>query len=130
MSQKEIEVILARSMAEHLTVPIFIVDPAGNLLFYNAPAGDILGVNFDETGPMPASKWATMFQPLDPDGSPLPPEALPLIIATNEHRAAHKSFCIRGMDGAMRMLEVTGFPLVGQAQRYVGAMAIFWEVPQ
>ncbi len=61
MSQKEIEVILARQLAEYLVMPIFIVNPAGDLLFYNESAEDILGKRYDETGPMPASEWSTIF---------------------------------------------------------------------
>ena len=37
MSQKEIEVILARQLASYLALPVFIVDLEGTLLFYNDP---------------------------------------------------------------------------------------------
>ena len=40
---------------------------------------------------------------------------------------AHRSFWIRGLDGQLRKIEVTAFPLVGQAERFLGAIAIFWE---
>ena len=56
MSQQEIEVILSRHLAECLAMPIFIVDPAGNLIFYNEPAEAILGQNYNETGMMPARR--------------------------------------------------------------------------
>ena len=128
MPQREIEIILARLLAEHLTLSIFIVDPSGNLLFYNEPAGDILGYQYDETGPMPASEWATVFQPYDTDGQPLEPEELPLIIAMTKHHPAHKAFWIKGLDGALRQIEVTAFPLTGQSDRFIGAVAFFWEV--
>lgn len=128
MSQREIEIILARLLAEHLATSIFIVDPGGNLLFYNEPAEAILGYRFDETGPMPASEWTTVFQPFDIHGQPLKPDDLPLVIAMTEHHPAHKSFWIKGLDGALRQIEVTGFPLMGQDDRYIGAIAIFWEV--
>ena len=36
MSQKEIEIILMRQLASYLAIPIFIVDPALTLLFYNS----------------------------------------------------------------------------------------------
>jgi hypothetical protein len=35
---------------------------------------------------------------------------------------------IRGLDNVQRHLEVTGFPLIGQANRYLGAIAVFWEI--
>ena len=58
MAQKEIEVILARQLAEYLTLPIFIVDPNGDLLYYNEPAEEILGSRFGETGPIAATQPA------------------------------------------------------------------------
>jgi len=129
MSQHEIELILARNLSEHLATPIFIVDPAGDLLFYNEPAEAILGYRFDETGPMPVGRWATVFQPEDQDGRLLPPEELPLVVAMTTLHPAHKSFWIRGLDDVLRQIAVTAFPLIGQAGRYLGAVAIFWEIP-
>ncbi len=129
MSQRELEIILARQLAEHLAMPIFIVDPEGNLLFYNEPAERILGTRFDETGMMPVSEWATIFKPLDRNCKPLKVEDLPLVIATNERRPAHLDFWIESLDHKLRQIEVTAFPLVNQSQRFLGAIALFWEVP-
>ncbi len=127
MSQQEIEVILSRHLAEYLAMPIFIVNPAGDLIFYNEPAEAILGTRYSETGSMPAQEWATIFLPIDHDGNPIPPEKLPLVIAITKRHPAHKIFWIKGKDGAMREIEVTAVPLVGQADRFLGGMAIFWE---
>ncbi len=128
MSQKEIEVILARQLADYLAMPIFIADPQGTLLFYNEPAERILGRRFDETGEMAVGEWSTIFRPTDETGKPLLPKSLPLVIALYEHRPAHGQFWIQGLDGVQRHIEVTAFPLIGQAERYLGAIAIFWEV--
>jgi hypothetical protein len=35
---------------------------------------------------------------------------------------------IQGLDQVRRHIEVTAFPLIGQAGRHLGAVAIFWEV--
>ena len=129
MNQQEIEVILARQLADYLALPIFLVDQEGNLLFYNEPAEKILGRRYEETGPMPAHEWATVFQPTDEDGRPLPEEQLPLIIALREGHPAHSGFWIRGLDGVLRQIEVVAFPLIGQADRHLGAVAIFWQGP-
>ncbi|MBI3800815.1 MAG: PAS domain-containing protein [Deltaproteobacteria bacterium] len=128
MSQKEIEVILTRQLASYLALPIFIVDPQGTLVFYNEPAEAILGLRFDETGEMAAAEWGTVFTPIDGAGSPLPPDTLPLTIALRERRSAHGDFYIRGLDLVLRHIEVTAFPLIGQAHRDLGAVALFWEV--
>jgi PAS domain S-box-containing protein len=129
MNQQEIEVILARQLADYLALPIFLVDQEGNLLFYNEPAEKILGHRYEETGPMPALEWATVFQPTDEDGRSLPANQLPLIIALQESRPAHSGFWIRGLDGVLRQIEVMAFPLIGQSDRRLGAVAIFWEMP-
>jgi len=130
MSQQEIEVILSRHLAECLAMPIFIVDPKGDLIFYNEPAEAILGQSYTETGMMPAEVWGTIFQPFDSEGNPLAPEDLPLMIALREHHPAHKRFSIHGKDDVSREIEVTAFPLIGQADRFLGAIAIFWESPK
>lgn len=129
MPQWEIEIILARHLAENLALPMFIVDPEGNLIFYNEPAEVVLGLRYNETGTMPAQEWTTIFHPMDHEGQPLMPEELPLMIATMKRHPAHRSFWIHGLDEAMRQIEVTAFPLLAQAGRFLGAIAIFWEVP-
>lgn len=127
MPQQAIEVILMRQLASYLAMPIFVADPAGNLLFYNEPAEALLGRRYEETGEMPVEEWSRIFQPTTADGSPLASEALPLVIALQQHQAAHLAFQIRGLDGVSRQIEVTAFPLDGQGGRHLGAVAIFWE---
>ena len=73
-----IQLILIRQLAGYLSVPLFLVDPKGNLLFYNEPAEVILGRRFEETGAMSAEEWSAAFTPLDQERQPLPPENLPL----------------------------------------------------
>jgi PAS domain-containing protein len=128
MPQQEIEVILARHLSEYLVMPIFIVNPAGDLIFYNEPAEAILGQSYSETGLMPSSEWSTVFNPVDSQGRPIPPEELPLVIALQERHPAHKTIWIHGLDGVSREIGVTAFPLIGQADRFLGAIAIFWEI--
>ena len=79
MAQKAVELILMRQLASYLAVPIFLVDPEGNLLYYNEPAERLLGRRYDETGEMPLAEWSTVFTPTAEDGSPLRPEELPLV---------------------------------------------------
>jgi PAS domain-containing protein len=129
MTQQEVEVILARQLADYLAMPIFIVNPQGALLFYNEAAQHILGMRFEETGELPAERWAAMFQPMDADGRPIAPDELPLVIAVTQRRPVHRSLWLRGLDGALRHIQATAFPLIGQADRFLGAVAIFWEAP-
>ena len=128
MSQKAIEVILARQFAGSLALPVFIVDTDGSLVFYNEPAEAILGLRFEETGEMDASEWSRVFVPSEEDGSPFMPEALPLVVAVNEQRPTLRRMWINGLDNVRRHIEVFAFPLSGVAKRHLGAIAIFWEV--
>lgn len=115
-----------RQLAGYLAMPIFVVDPEGNLLFYNEPAEALLGRRFDEAGPMPAAEWSTAFSQRHEDGSPLPPAELPLMIALRDHQPAHRTFLITGHDGISRRIGVTAFPLEGRGGWHLGAVAVFW----
>lgn len=128
MSQQDIEMILCRHLASHLQTPVFLVDPDGNLLYYNEPAEVILGQRFAETGSMSAAVWSTAFQTTDDNGDPLKPGELPLSITLTEHRPANKRFWIVGLDNYRRYIETTSLPLIGQAGHFLGAVAFFWEL--
>ncbi|MBV9286268.1 MAG: PAS domain-containing protein [Hyphomicrobiales bacterium] len=123
-----IQVILTRQLAGYLSVPTFLVDPKGTLLFYNEPAEVLLGRRFDETGAMPAEEWSTIFAPLGQEGEPIPPAELPLMIALNEKRPAYKRFFIRGLNGVRRHVEVVAIPILGIQGEFLGAVALFWEL--
>jgi PAS domain-containing protein len=129
MEQKPIEVILTRQLASSLAMPVFIVDEAGALVFYNEPAERILGMRFEETGEMPPGEWATRWDPIDAKGKPIAPERLPLMIAVEQQRPAHGEMWLRALDGARHHIEATAFPLIRAGGLVVGAVVIFWECP-
>jgi len=118
---------LTRKMAEALAVPVFIVDRAGTLLFYNAPAEEILGKKFSESGEMRANIWSRLFVPTDEEGNALMPETLPLMITLNNERPATGRIWIRGLDNESRHIEISSFPLTTRAGVFLGAVAMFWE---
>ena len=128
MSPKDLVINLATQLAGKLAMPIFIVDPDGTLLFYNRSAEDILGRRFEETGEMAASIWSRIFIPTDENDLPLMPETPPLMIAITERIPAHLKFWIRSIDNIRRHIEATAFPLVNEEGRFLGAIAIFWEM--
>ncbi|MFN2557670.1 MAG: PAS domain-containing protein [Nitriliruptorales bacterium] len=127
MAQEPIEVILAKRLASHLAMPIFLVDPRGNLLFYNEPAERLLGQRFDETGEMSVEQWSRAFQQVDANDRPLPLSERPLVFALDKREPTHRTMSIRGLDGVRRDLAVTALPLEGVSGRFVGAIAVFWE---
>jgi hypothetical protein len=121
--------ILMKLVASYLAMPIFLVGPNGSLLYYNEPAEEILGLRYDETGEMPLEEWSTVFNPTDESGAVIPPEALPLAKAVQQRRPDHGELWIRDMNQLARHISVTAFPLVGQNDRDLGSVALFWEVP-
>lgn len=129
MAQKDLEVILARLLTSYLSIPAFIVDPDGTLLFYNEAAEAVLGRRFGETGELALAEWANGFEQTDESGARLNPADQPLVVAVTQRRPAHRQFWFRGFDGMRRHVEVTGLPLIGTGGRYVGAIAYFWTLP-
>jgi PAS domain-containing protein len=123
-----IQIILMKQLAGYLSVPLFLVDPDGDLLFYNEPAEAILGRRFEETGAMSAKEWSSAFTPGDHEGHPVPPEDVPLMITVTKKRPAYQRFFIRGLDGVLRHVEVASIPIAGLHGEFLGAAALFWEV--
>ncbi|HEX9236960.1 MAG TPA: PAS domain-containing protein [Actinomycetota bacterium] len=129
MGQQNLVLILARELADKLATATFVVDQSGRLVYFNEGAADILGVTFGEAGHLPLERWASDFEPVDEDGRPLPPEALPLVIALQNQKPSHRAFKIKGQDGQVRGIAVTAIPLFARQDEFVGAIAIFWEAP-
>ncbi|MBK6390183.1 MAG: PAS domain-containing protein [Saprospiraceae bacterium] len=123
----DIEIILNRQLAECLSIPVFITDTFGNLIFYNEPAEDILGKRFEDTGEMPVEVWANIFKPLDEQGISLSPDELPLVKTLKELLPNHKSFWIESLAGASKRISVTSYPIIGREKKFLGAVAIFWK---
>jgi len=125
-----IQIILIRQLAGYLSVPLLLVDPKGDLLFYNEPAEAMLGRRFEETGPMPAKTWSTAFTPIDEEGQAIPPEDLPLMMALTTQRPAYKRLYLHGLNGVRRHLEVASIPIVGLQGEFLGAASFYWEIDE
>ena len=125
--QRNLVLILARELASNSATPMFVVDPAGNLVFFNEPAENVLGRSFAETGPLSPEAWGRMFSPVDDEGKPIPLEVLPLAKTMRLLEPGHMEFTITGLDEVARKIAVTAFPLFARANEFVGAVAIFWE---
>jgi PAS domain-containing protein len=123
--QHPVEIIMARGMMTNLTTPAFLIDEAGNLIFFNEAAGEILGLHFEEAGVMGPEDWGTRFEPLSLEGEPLAVDELPLAISMAHGRPAHKHLRIRSITGEEQRIEVSSFPIVGRSGQR-GSMAIFW----
>ena len=123
--QHPVELILIRQLASYLATPMFVVDAAATLLYYNEAAEELLGGRFDDTSEMHRDQWMAAFKPHDFDGTPLGDEN-PLLSALSDRREHHRTLAIVGLDGAERSIAATAFPLLGPGGRLLGAVAVFW----
>jgi PAS domain-containing protein len=126
-AQRSLVLILAREFSANLATPVFVVDPAGTLVYYNEPAERILGQQYADAGPLSPGEWGTRWKPEDASGAAVAVDDLPLSITLAERRPTHSSFRITGLDGAKHAISATRFPLFAMANDFVGAVAIFWE---
>lgn len=127
MAQQPVEIILLRQLASYLQVPIWLMDQDGNLLFYNQAAERLLGVSFDQAGPIGAGDIVDLFATTDLDGSALADEDLPVVHVLRTRQPAHRRIRFRGQDQVWREVEVSALPIAGQGGRFLGAYACFWE---
>jgi PAS domain-containing protein len=125
VSQKPLELILARNLMSALSTPAFLVDEGGILVFYNEAAGLLLGKHFEEMGTVGPDRWGSLFGPFDDGGEPIPYDELPLVRAVRSGRPAHTELTIRSTDGAEHAVEASAFPIL-TAHGTQGAIAVFW----
>jgi PAS domain-containing protein len=120
--------ILAREFASNLATPTLIVDGEGILIFFNEAAEELVGGTFAEVGEMSIDEFSDTFAPRhETDGDPMPIEQRPTKIAFEERRAAHQAMTVTGLDGVVREIGVTAFPLFAQKDEFVGIVAIWWR---
>jgi PAS domain-containing protein len=127
--QQAVELILMRRWASYVTMPVFIVAPDGTLLYFNDAAALILGRPFDSAGTLLVGDLDETFATASAEGEDLEAEDLPIHVALVRRWPSHGRMRIRALDGVDRVIEVTAMPLVGQGGTFLGAMAVFWEVP-
>ncbi|HUO46695.1 MAG TPA: PAS domain-containing protein [Acidimicrobiia bacterium] len=126
--QYPIEVILVRHWASLMTLPIWVMDPYGTLIYCNRASERLTGIDFAVEGPGPAEPLLNRLNACDLDGTPLPTELQPGFIALTDRIATHREMQMQDRNGDTRRIEVTAIPLIGQGARLLGAMAMFWEV--
>ena len=125
MTQRPLELILARNLMSALSTPAFLVDEGGLLVFYNEAAGMLLGKRFEELGTVGPQEWGSLFGPFDESGAPIPYDDLPLVRAIRAGRPAHAEMTVRSTDGTEHEVEVSAFPIL-TAHGSQGAIAVFW----
>ena len=126
MPQQEVELILARKLAEAVAAPALLVDARGDTLYFNEPAELIFGRSFDEVDALPFEERTGILAPLDDDGRPLPPQQLPGMRAMRGRRPAHADFQMHGLDGVPRQVEATAIPIESADGTMLGALIWLW----
>ena len=130
VAQHPVEMILARQLAGYLSVPVILVDVTGTVIFYNEPAERILGLRFEETGPIDPKEADRLVELSDDPATESADAGRPLEIALAERRPAHAHrLMLRRADRVRLQIEITAFPLIGQEGKLLGAVAMFWERP-
>ena len=129
MPQREVELILVRQLASYLTLPMFVVDTKGTLIYFNEPAEPVLGRRFEETDELAYEEWTELLEPSSPEGVRLEAHERPLLTALEQHRPAQARMRLRSLTGEWRSVEVMCFPLTGQSGRELGAVAVLWVTP-
>jgi PAS domain-containing protein len=115
--------ILARNLVASVTVPGFVTDAEGTIVFYNEAAGELLGRHFEEAGSLTSDEWAAI-GPVDEDGKPLG-TAAPLTRALKDNRPSHERFRICTDARGVVMVETSALPLTA-ADGFHGAVVVFW----
>ena len=126
MSQKPLELILARNLLTSLSTPAFLVDESGALVFYNEAAGTLLGISFEEQGRLPAEEWRHAVRPLrraTATRSPTTSCRSPRLCAGAA--PATPTFTVRSAKGETLRDRVTALPIVAEGGQE-GAMIFFW----
>lgn len=125
--QRALVLIVARELASNLATPMFLIDAAGDLVFYNDAAEKIIGKPFSEVGTISSIAWGKMLKLAKPDGTRLRVRDTPSSVAFNRRRPAHDVLLATSFDGTVRKLEVTAYPLFAKTDEMHGVVSIFWE---
>lgn len=128
LGKSNLETVLLKQLASCLALPMFVLGPDGDLVFFNESAESILGLRFDETGMLGADEWVPLIQTMDETGAPQPGSQRPLIRALTSREPTNGKILIRAFDGQQHRLEGTSLPLVDLDDRLVGALGFFWEI--
>ena len=124
---RDVELILLEQLSSSLAIPIFVVDPQGDLLFYNESAEPLVGQRFDESGALSLREWSNRLRSSDDTGRALDDDESLFVAALRRREPVHRHIFLRSMDGERRKLQGTALPLIGEESRLLGVLGLFWE---
>jgi PAS domain-containing protein len=124
---KSLVLIRAKHLAESVTLPMFLADADGNLIFYNEAAEALVGRPFVDSGAISAIEWQQMFNVRDRADAPFPLESMPGWITVQGARPAMGHIRFTSADRTEHFAAVCAFPLFTEQTRFEGALLLFWE---
>ena len=127
MFPKEIEIILSRHLASCLAMPMFIINPSGELVFYNETAEPILGRRFADTGELPVHDWTSNFSRRECQDPASSSGERPFVDELLARRPVQLGLCRHGSNGERHPVEITTVPIIGQSDRHLGTVVVIWE---
>ena len=127
MPRNPTEIIVLKQFAGCLAIPMLVIGPTGDLLYFNESAEPLLGLRFDEAGELDVEEWSRIIPTFDEFGGAFKPEERPLVRALTERRPLHRRLILQRFDGHSVRVEGTSIPLVASDDRLLGALAFFWE---
>jgi hypothetical protein len=122
-----LQLILARELAANLATPMFLIDAAGTLVFFNEAAELMLGKSYGEVGPITALEFGTMLATAYLDGTPMRRRDSAPGVAFYRREPCHQSVLASTLDGTREQFEVTAYPLFGRVGEMHGVLTLFWR---
>lgn len=124
---RSLPLILARELSANLATPMFLLDAAGMLVYFNDAAELMLGRTYAELGQVTADEFGAMLQLADVDGTPLRRRDSPAGVAFINREPSHRRLVATTLDGRRDTFECTAYPLFGKTNEMHGALAVFWK---
>ena len=124
---RSIPLILARELAANLATPMFLIDAAGMLVYFNEAAELMLGKTHAEVGNITANEFGSMLQLTDLDGDPIRRRDSPAGVAFIHREPSHRTLHATTLDGERDKFECTAYPLFGRADEMHGVLTLFWK---
>ena len=128
--QKSVVLILARELASNIATPMLLLDRDGTLVYFNEPAEVIFGTRYDAVGEMRPEVWDRRWPVTDADGNPLSLLRSKLAAVILRQEPGHESIRVQGLDGVVRPIDATVFPLFDSGHQFVGAVGVFWQTDE
>ncbi|HSH02323.1 MAG TPA: hypothetical protein VLL52_07370 [Anaerolineae bacterium] len=121
---KELEVILARHLASSLAIPMFLINPQADLIYFNTLAERILGQRYDETGVLTYAEWSTLMTFRDKDGNKLVEHNNPFLVSLRTEKLINQQLWLETINQNKQCLTISCIPLLGQTYHFFGVLVI------